>query len=241
MNVPPEAVSWISDYRDKGFTLLRGAVPHSVIDHLLERYLDLVKKVTGQAFGEPFGVPIIDLFNTRPDLESEVYVKIRESRWLEEFSQQPGLVLPVRHLLDDTCGLLQKIPFRIDLPLWTRELAHWHQDYFYVRGNTDVVTVWVPLQDTPFAKGCLSVMPGSHKLGAIEHDLVIGKKSIPSNIFDSEIRMVKMEKGDALLFSALLLHSSNLNISDGIRYSVQPRYTSLGLPLDPKMGGVIRL
>ena len=40
-----------------------------------------------------------------------------------------------------------------DLPGVTRELAVWHQDYRYVRGNTDIVTAWVPLQDTPYVRG----------------------------------------------------------------------------------------
>jgi ectoine hydroxylase-related dioxygenase (phytanoyl-CoA dioxygenase family) len=50
-----------------------------------------------------------------------------------------------------------------------------------------------------------------------------------------------MRKGDLLLFNALLLHSGNLNLSAGIRYSVQSRYTALGAATDEDMGGVIPL
>jgi len=48
-----------------------------------------------------------------------------------------------------------------------------------------------------------------------------------------------MNKGDILLFSALLLHSSNLNYSDKVRYSTQARYTSMKEEVDPIMGEVI--
>jgi ectoine hydroxylase-related dioxygenase (phytanoyl-CoA dioxygenase family) len=48
-----------------------------------------------------------------------------------------------------------------------------------------------------------------------------------------------MEKGDLLLFDSLLLHSGNLNMSEGIRYSIQARYTPAGGPVDPGMGGSV--
>ena len=66
-----------------------------------------------------------------------------------------GFIFPIR----------SKIPLRFDLPGVSRELAIWHQDYWYVKGNVDVVTAWVPMQDTPYELGCVMVMPGSHKLG----------------------------------------------------------------------------
>jgi ectoine hydroxylase-related dioxygenase (phytanoyl-CoA dioxygenase family) len=124
------------------------------------------------------------------------------------------------------------------LPLWTKELALWHQDHFYVRGNTEIVTAWIPFQDTDYFNGCLSIMPGSHKLGVVPHDVRVGKKSVPSTIYDREIRLVEMRKGDVLLFNALLLHSGSLNVSSSIRYSLQPRYSPAGRPVDPGMGEV---
>jgi ectoine hydroxylase-related dioxygenase (phytanoyl-CoA dioxygenase family) len=84
-------------------------------------------------------------------------------------------------------------------------------------------------------------MPGSHRLGPLAHDLAVGKKRVPGTIFGNPIRMIEMRKGDLLLFNALLLHSGNLNLSAGIRYSVQARYTPLGAAADEGMGGVIRL
>jgi phytanoyl-CoA hydroxylase len=129
----------------------------------------------------------------------------------------------------------------MDMPNWIKEMAHWHQDYFYVKGNEKVVTVWFPMQDTKYIHGCLSVMPKSHLLGSVTHDLPIGKKMIPQNIFNNDIKLVEMNKGDILLFSALLLHSSNINISKEIRYSMQPRFTPLTENTDEDMKGVIKI
>lgn len=231
----------LESYRRDGFLLLRGAIPHEAIDALLGRYLEVVRSVTGRSFADPFGADLVAFYNEHPDLESQVYVAIRSTPWLEEFSRHPALLASVGTLLGDRFGLFAKIPFRIDMPLWTKELAYWHQDHFYVRGNTEVITAWAPMQDTRWDRGCLMVMPRSHAEGVIPHDLPVGKKNVPSNIFDREVRFVEMMKGDLLLFSALLMHSSGLNISDSIRYSIQARFTPLGLPVDAGMGAVLNV
>jgi hypothetical protein len=129
---------------------------------------------------------------------------------------------------------------RIDLPLVTRELAVWHQDHFYVKGNRRIVTAWIPLQDTSYREGCLMVMPGSHELGYLPHtNEALGKRHYPTGIFERPVRYVEMRRGDALMFHALMLHSSSVNLSEHARLSIQARYTLLGEPTDPGMGGVI--
>ena len=62
---------------------------------------------------------------------------------------------------------------------------------------------------------------------------------MPSTIFDREVRLVEMRKGDVLYFNALLFHSGNLNVSPSIRYSLQPRFTPEGAPTNPAMGDLI--
>jgi ectoine hydroxylase-related dioxygenase (phytanoyl-CoA dioxygenase family) len=81
----------------------------------------------------------------------------------------------------DQIDLLEKIPFRIDCPMVMRELAVWHQDIHYVKGSPETVTAWIPLFDASFKEGCLLIMPESHKLGPVAHDVpVLGKKFFPS-------------------------------------------------------------
>jgi hypothetical protein len=229
------------EFSQKGYRLVPQAIPIAWIDDLLNNYMSLVREVTGLPFSDPMGADLVAFYHEHRDVESAIYGMIRRTAWLEAFSAHESIVGPVKQLLGPEVGVFRKIPFRIDMPMWTEELAHWHQDFFYVRGNTQVITAWIPLQDTTFLNGCLSVMPGTHLMGPIEHDLVIGKKRTPSTIFGNEIRMVEMRKGDLLLFDSLLLHTGNLNLAPGIRYSVQPRFTPLGLPTDEDMGGVIPL
>ena len=59
-----------------------------------------------------------------------------------------------------------------------------------------------------------------------------GKKSMPVGVYDLPINIIEMKRGDVLLFNSYLLHTSNINFSNLIRYSIQIRFTSekLGKP-----------
>ena len=227
------------DYEKNGYVIIQNALESNKIDNFMEKHLELVNQITGKSFNGPNDPNLIEFYNEHQDIESKVYDSMLKQPWLTEFTKQKEITQPIKEILGNDIGVFSKVVFRMDLPNWTKEFAHWHQDFFYVKGNVNVVTLWIPMQDVRYIHGCLSVMPKTHLLGPIEHDLVIGKKNIPQNIFDNDIKLVEMNKGDILLFSALLLHSSNLNISDKVRYAVQPRYTPLIEEVDAGMGEVI--
>lgn len=161
----------------------------------------------------------------RPDLVTDVYDAVRDHEVVLNIGRLPRLRDAVSELIEEPL-LYHKVPLRIDVPFENKELAFWHQDDFYVRGNSRELTIWIPLQDTLAHHGALSIMKGSHLNGPIPHSYVVGKKTLPVGIFDNPINIVEMKKGDALIFSSYLVHSSNLNISREIRYSIQLRYSS---------------
>lgn len=229
-------------YRRNGYVTLRNVLPISDIDRLEQRFLGLVYEYCGQRFTSAHSEEFAQFLIANRELERKLYDGIRGFPWLTEFGCIPPLASIINALHGESSGLMSKIPFRLDLPGVTRELAVWHQDYFYVKGNTDIITAWIPLQDTPYERGCLLVMPQSHELGPLNHDAqVLGKRHYPTAVFEREVRYVPMAKGDLLLFNSLLLHSSGLNISQTPRFSVQCRYTKLSLPADASMGEVIPL
>lgn len=229
-----------TNYAEKGYVLLRGIIDPRGIDELLRNFLGLVEQIAGRRFEDAHSTEIATFLKEHKDIQGAVYNEIRRPSLLTQFSMQRGLVDCVRQLLGNAIALHQKIPFRIDVPLDTTEYAVWHQDFHYVRGNSEIVTAWIPMQDTTYFNGCLAVMPGSHRLGPLVHDkTVLKKRHYPSKVFDREVRYVEMRKGDALLFHSWLLHSSSLNLSPEIRYSLQPRYTKSGAPTDPSMGDIL--
>lgn len=230
------------NYEEDGYVVLRNAVSARVLDDLDANVTRLVREWTGQNVGSTRTKAFADLLLSDRELERRLYNEVRTFDWLPSFSSDEGLTAAVSTIMGPKFGLFSKIPMRFDLPAVIRELAVWHQDYWYVKGNVDVVTAWIPLQDTAYNLGCLMVMPGSHKLGALNHDgEALGKRHFPTNVFDRQVRYVEMKRGDILLFNSLLLHSSGMNIADTARLSVQARYTPLDGAVDPGMGTVIPL
>ncbi|WP_293576393.1 phytanoyl-CoA dioxygenase family protein [Phaeobacter sp.] len=213
-----------TDYQRQGWHLSEGllsSVDLSAIDALI---LSEIREhlPQSQSIQDP---EWIELAKNRPEIVTSVYDAIRDHPSILELGHNRSIVDVVKSLIDAPV-LYNKIPLRIDVPFENKELAFWHQDDFYVQGNSQELTVWIPLQDTFAHTGALSVMTSSHSSGPIPHTYRVGKKSLPTGIFHQPVNIIEMERGSALFFSSYLIHSSNLNISDQIRYSIQLRYSS---------------
>ena len=154
-------------YERDGFAVLPGVISEDALSKLEAAICELATELSGRQIDELHSEQFADVVGSNRELESALYSRVRDYPWLLDFSCEPKLTAAVQAIARCDVGLFRHIPLRIDLPKVTRELAVWHHDHFYVKGNTEVVTAWVPLQDTSFIKGCLQVMPGSHKLGPI--------------------------------------------------------------------------
>jgi len=128
----------------------------------------------------------------------------------------------------------------------------WHQDYGYWYQNgvlfPDLVSVFIALDPCTPANGCLQVIPGSHRLGRIDHVLTGEQAGADPERVERVLERlplvhVEMRPGDALFFHPNLLHRSDRNTSpeprwsmiccynarknDPYRESHHPRYTPL--------------
>lgn len=221
-------------YAQNGFFTAKGLLKEEDFSKIESLLTELIQRQMAGA--QPNSADWVEFAKRNPAVVTRIYDEMRDNDRLLELGRNRAVVDMVRQFIDKPL-LYNKIPFRIDVPFETKELAYWHQDDFYVKGNDREVTVWIPLYDTRMQHGCLSVMPGSHQLGKIAHTLKVGKKNLPEGIYDREVLLVEMERGDALFFSSFLVHSSTLNFSDRIRYSIQLRYTSGDLSPSQEMKG----
>lgn len=209
-------------YHEYGFTILPKFFG-GVLEDLLEEYRELANAKTGACWRDAWDPGLLAWFQAFPSSLSQIYDAAKQLPTLKRLEEK---LRPSVEKLIGPCRALEKKPFRIDLPRDTKELAHWHQDRQYLEAEgyySRTVVAWIPLQDVTWYNGCLSIMPSSHNEPFL-HDLSIGKKQIPTSIFDREVRYVEMRRGDVLLFDSWLLHSGNMNWSDKIRYSVQIRW-----------------
>jgi hypothetical protein len=116
--------------------------------------------------------------------------------------------------------------------------AYWrlsmHQDWRSMQGSLDAVVVWVPLVDVDRELGALEVVPGSHRWGLLPAEMADGYGHIAADaqerIGADALQSVELQLGDALFFSAFLVHQSGTNVSQAIRWSCHFRYNNLRDP-----------
>jgi len=149
-------------------------------------------------------------------------------------SRSDRLVTAVETLLGGPVGhyhskVMQKAPR-------TGGAWEWHQDYAYWYRNgflfPDMLSVMIALTPSVKSNGCLQVLPGSHRMGRINHGNVGEQVGAEQARVDAYMAMqpvvyCEMAPGDALFFHSNLLHASGQNLSDEPRWSIISAYNKL--------------
>lgn len=96
-----------------------------------------------------------------------------------------------------------------------------HQDRpFFPHAQDTMVAAIIHFDDAPIEKGCVRVVPGSHKLGALTH-IEQGGWHLPVDQYPIESAIpCPAEAGDVLFFSYLTIHGSGVNVSNEARTTV---------------------
>jgi len=117
-----------------------------------------------------------------------------------------------------------------------------HQDAPYLIGSSNMLTIWIPLDEVSEQNGTLSLIPRSHLQG-VRAIRPAGNTSAPISskgiLFDDTISEVEMDNrinismsgGDMLVMSPYLLHASAYPTSakgSTVRYTVISRISDLG-------------
>ena len=111
----------------------------------------------------------------------------------------------------------------------------YHQDAGVVTEDaedTNMLTVWFPIFDTPVEAGPLKVVPGSHKGKLLRHCSnynIFNLIEIPNHLFDESGAVpVPLNKGDIVVFHNKTVHGSLSNVSENVRWSFDIRYSPIG-------------
>jgi len=93
-----------------------------------------------------------------------------------------------------------------------------HQDFpYFPHDNNSMIAAIFHFDDAPIEKGCVRVVPGSYKLGGLEHNPQ-GGWHLPFEQYPIESAVPCPAKaGDVLFFSYLTIHGSGLNTSQEAR------------------------
>ena len=103
--------------------------------------------------------------------------------------------------------------------------------------DTLIVNLWIPLVDARVIHGCMEMIRGTQSGQLLAHD---GQTVLPDgrltagikeeNLPPGEVVAGGLNVGDVLLTAERLVHRSLPNTSSIVRWSVDTRYSALGLP-----------
>lgn len=104
----------------------------------------------------------------------------------------------------------------------------WHQDYGFWRcsSTTNMVTVWIALQDTDLSNGGMRTILGSHKWGVVEGSAAFfdqdldGLKQKFSKLGEWKDEPCILKAGQASFHHGLTFHGSGPNLSEQPRLSI---------------------
>ena len=93
-----------------------------------------------------------------------------------------------------------------------------HQDYpYFPHEKHTMLAAVIHFDDAPLEKGCVRVVPGSHKRGPLPH-IAEGNWHLPIDKFPLEDSIaIPAKAGDAVIFSYLTIHGSGINVSSDAR------------------------
>ena len=201
----------ITNYSNNGFVLIHNLISSDEIKNMNSKLDSLDAKITLPDGKTPWGYgnliddKVFNLVLDKPEL-LELLNEIVEGEYT------------FNHLLVNNKSK------------WIGPPVEWHQEFSlvdtYAAGYTEkditkFAQIYIAIDEHKVENGCLTVFPGSHKLGLLPHDDIIGynlnhKKQLPVEILsklneDCPSTHVLMKPGDCLVFNHLLVHGSGSN------------------------------
>jgi len=144
--------------------------------------------------------------------------RLRAVAWHNE------LVAVLHSLLADEPHLFQDMAL-LKPPRIGREKP-WHQDcaYFDLPGGTQVVGVWLALDEALIENGCMHIIPGSHREGPVVHFQRRDWQICDTEVQTGRCLALPMQPGDCLFFDGLMHHGTPPSRSSLRRRALQFHY-----------------
>ena len=175
-----------SFYETNGYLIVPGILDSTELEQLRAALAQVLDEAKGlQASNEKFAL------SSSKDGSGQRYVKrvfnpiIRHDMFKDLVNNDKIL-----DIVEDLVGpdiTLQQTKLNLKPPAEDASFE-WHQDFpFFPHTNFDVVAVMVFLDDTDETNGCLRVIPGSHKLGPLEHDFSADGQAYGTEVIDKSV------------------------------------------------------
>ncbi|XP_078066492.1 putative alpha-ketoglutarate-dependent hypophosphite dioxygenase [Mustelus asterias] len=193
-------------------------------------------------------------FSTFEDKFGKVYCQYSlhnvhlQSKWVMDLATHPLVLQAIIAVLGPNVFLLDSrfickypasvVPHKSNVA----PFVAWHQDIRYWGFDGGPVTsVWLALDDVDEENGVLQVIPGSHKLGLLEHgtsansgNMLTSNQEIPKHLVEAEkATQCPLKAGQISIHDGLTVHFSEPNLSDRRRCGFVIRYVpTTAYPVD---------
>jgi ectoine hydroxylase-related dioxygenase (phytanoyl-CoA dioxygenase family) len=241
----------IRQFQDDGFLIIRDLLPQEAVQPLIVELEQTVADVTNQAVQEgllaaantyadaPFATRLALVSNACADrnwLWQRIQGKQHKTAGMFTLRTFPSLLDVVESLIGPEILAHPQFALRPKLPDQVETVVPWHQDLAYLvpeeAGDTLVVNFWIPLVNATAANGCMQVIRGSHRVGLLPHNFRVSlyKGIADADLPAGEIVTCEVDVGDVLMTMERVVHRSLANTSNTVRWSVDTRYSAIGLP-----------
>lgn len=213
----PISAAQLREYHDTGYTLVHGFFEKEETD-LLRRAAKEDRELDQRSF-------------SRADGEGG---QVRLSLWNHPGDTIYGMFARCASMVDSAEQILGGEVYHYHSKMIMKDAKvggawTWHQDYGYWYQNgvlfPQLTSVFIAVDPATVENGCLQVIPYSHTLGRIDHQLTGDQAGAHQERVQEVLKRlplvhVEMEPGDALFFHCNLLHRSDQNRSEHPRWSM---------------------
>ena len=253
--MPGLSETQLTPFKEEGYLLLEELLPDAAYHPLVEELNAVIDQKARQArdagqlediFAEaPFErrlAQICSALGTGKRLIGEVLGKQHKSAGLFYLLTHPSILDVVESIIGPEILVHPQFNLRAKMPGEPEVI--WHQDIAFLDHeveDTFMVNFWVPLVDTDMENGCLEIVVGSHRHGIVAHEQPVSELEIPDQRVPAGERVLTpLPAGGAALLQHKTVHRSFSNHSDGVRWSLDIRYSDPTKPTGrPEVPGFI--
>lgn len=228
-------------YQENGFVIVKNLIPKEKVEYFrnsLEKFIAYNLHAKNLKVNNILNEGMIEL-NKSHSTRAQIYENNRETDAVAQMIYDENVVGVVKTLLGlDNDSFIHALHHlcRIDAPEDERFTYDWHQQSYYSIFEADQVQLWAPMiQRSEIEMGTMSVLLNSHKK-ELPHYML--KKPggifliIPENaVRHLEEKFIVIDPGDVIFFHPYLVHRSNQNRSNNVRYTLLADYIN---PYDPR-------
>jgi hypothetical protein len=158
---------------------------------------------------------------------------------VNEITEILSLFLDVDNLMGqlhpDSSGIAVGRYILLGLPGDERLAYSWHQESSYMPTLPTVYTMWIPLFNSAVREnGAMSVLTGTHKLGNVGYSRIDKPQGYCDLFVDTKELIPKYPEhfccvapGGGILFDKDLVHRSNFNETENVRFSMVLRISNI--------------